>query len=47
MGKNLMTNDAYNARAGGLLNSTIQIASPKRRMSRILPSKRPLQAYIH
>jgi hypothetical protein len=47
MAKNLMTNDTYDAMAAGLLNSTVQIESARRRMSRILPSNRPLGAYIH
>jgi hypothetical protein len=47
MAKNLITHDAYNARAAGLLNSPVQIESPQWRMSRIIPSHRPLRAYIH
>jgi len=47
MAKNLMTNDTYDARAAGLLNSAVQIQSPRRRMSTIIPSNRPLAAYIH
>jgi hypothetical protein len=42
MAKNLMTNDSYDARAAGLLNSTVEIESPRRLMSRIIPSNRPL-----
>ena len=47
MAKNLMTHHTYYAWAAGLINSTVQIESPRRRMSRILPSNRPLGAYIH
>jgi len=46
MAKNLMTNDAYDARAAGLLNSAMQIEPPWRRMSKILPSNRTLRAHI-
>jgi hypothetical protein len=46
MAKNLMANDTYDARAANLLNSTVQIESPRRRMSAIISSNRPLQAYI-
>jgi len=38
MTKNLVTNDTYDARAAGLLNSAVQIESPRRGMSRIIPS---------
>jgi len=47
MPKNLMTNDTYDARAVGLLNSTVQIELPRRHMSGILPSNSLLRAYIH
>ena len=47
MAKNLMTNDTYDARAAGLLNSAVQIESPRRCMSRFIPSNRPRREYIH
>jgi len=47
MKKNLITKDTYDARDAGLHNSTVQIESPRRRMSRILASIRLLRAYIH
>jgi len=45
--KNLMRNDTYDASAAGLLNCTVQIQSPWRSMSRVFPSNRTLQVYIH
>jgi hypothetical protein len=47
MAKNLMANDPFDARAAGLLNSTVQIELSQRRMSRSIPSNRPIRAYIH
>jgi len=47
MAKHLMTNDTYDSRAAGLLNHAVQIKSPWRWMSTIIPSNRILGAYIH
>jgi hypothetical protein len=42
-----MTNDTYDARAAGPLNSAVSTESPQRRISGIIPSHRPLSAFIH
>ena len=42
-----MTNDTYDPRAAVLRHSTLQIESPRRRMSRIIPGNLPLRANIH
>jgi hypothetical protein len=44
---NMITNDTYDCRAAGLLNSTVPINSLWRRISSIIPSTRAFQAYIH
>jgi len=47
MTKNLVTNDKYDARPAGLLNSAVQIESPRRIMSRIIRSNWKLRVHIH
>ena len=47
MAKNFMTNNTHDSRVAGLLNCTVQIKLPWRCMSRIMPTNRTLQAYIH
>jgi len=47
MAKILIRNNTYDARAAGLPNSPVQIASPSRRMSRIIQRNRMLRAYIY
>ena len=47
MAKNSVTTDTYDSRAAGLLNSTVQVKSPWRRISRIIPGNRTVQVYIH
>jgi hypothetical protein len=42
-----MTNDTYDARAAGRFNSAVSTESPQRRISGIIPSHRPLSAFIH
>jgi len=47
MAKNLVTNDTYDSGADGLLNSTVQVKSPRRRVSRIIPSNQTFGVYIY
>jgi len=47
MAKNLMTNNSYNARAAGLIDSAVPIEMPQRCMSGIISSNRMLGAHIH
>ena len=42
-----MTNNTYDGRAVGLLNSAVQIESPQRGMSRIIPTNWKLRVHIH
>jgi len=43
----MMTNDTYHAMDAGLHNSAMQIESPWRRMSRVIPIYPTPQAYIN
>jgi hypothetical protein len=42
-----MTMDSYYAMSTGLLHSEVFIELPRRRLSRIIPGNRPLQANIY
>ena len=47
MVKNMMTNETYDARAAGLHNPAVQVETPQKCMSRIIPNNRMLVAHIH